>query len=125
MGKVLSMDDSRVMRTMIRGAAEALGLGFLEAPDGDSGLEVMKANVADIDLVCLDVNMPGIDGLEVLREMKRDDNLKDLPVMMVTTESCRNMIIESIKAGATNYVCKSFTQEELMTKMVDSMQMGF
>jgi len=121
MSAILTIDDSGIMRKMIRGAIEVLGMDFLEAASGAEGLTILKANVDDVELVCLDVNMPGMDGLEVLKAIKSDDTLKHVPVMMVTTESCRAMIVEAIKEGAVNYVAKPFTQEELATKMLQSL----
>ena len=122
MGIVLSIDDSAIMRKIIRGAVEVLGEDFLEASTGVEGLAVLEANVDDIDLVCLDVNMPEMDGIEVLRTMKSDERFRDVAVMMITTEICREMIIEAVKLGATNYVCKPFTQEELTTRMLQSIE---
>ncbi len=124
MAAILSIDDSGIMRKMIRAAVEVLGEDFLEAASGKKGLDVLAANIGEVDLVCLDVNMPGMDGLEVLRAMKADERFREIPVMMVTTESCRSMIIEAVKAGATNYVCKPFTREELTTKMLQSLEAG-
>ena len=122
MGTVLSIDDSGIMRKIIRGAVEVLGLGFLEAGTGADGLDVLEANIDDIDLVCLDVNMPGMDGIEVLKAIKSNERLRNVAVMMVTTETCRGMIVEAVKIGAANYVCKPFTQEELTTKMLQSLE---
>ena len=124
MGTVLSIDDSGIMRKIIRGAVEVLGLDFLEAGTGAEGLAVLKANINDVDLVCLDVNMPGMNGIEVLRAIKSDELTLDVAVMMVTTETCRNMIVEAVKIGAANYVCKPFTQEELTTKMLQSLEIS-
>jgi two-component system, chemotaxis family, chemotaxis protein CheY len=122
MSTVLSIDDSAIMRKMIRGAVEVLGLEFLEAANGSDGLKVLEENIDEIDLVCLDVNMPGMDGIETLHEIKSDSRLGDVAVMMVTTETCRTMIVDAVKLGAVNYVCKPFTQEELTTKMLQSLE---
>ncbi len=121
MGKILSIDDSAQLRNIARGAVEVLGYEFLEAEDGEAGLEVVREHGNTIDLILLDVNMPGILGFEVLQRLKADDRYKEIPVMMVTTESEREAIIGAIKAGAANYVTKPFTQEELITKMVESL----
>ena len=121
MSKILSIDDSRHLRNIVRGAVEVLGYEFLEAEDGPSGLAVVEEHAADIALILLDVNMPGMLGFEVLTKLKENEKHKQIPVMMVTTESERTAIIDSIKAGAANYVTKPFTQEELTTKMVESL----
>ena len=90
MSKVLSVDDSRLMRNIIRGAAESLGFEVLEADNGKVALEVLEENQdEDIDLILLDVNMPEMDGFTCLDKIKSDDRFKDIPIMMVTTESER------------------------------------
>ena len=122
MGTILSIDDSAVMRNIIRGAVEVLGEDFLGAKTGAEGMAILEANVDDVDLVCLDVNMDGMDGVEMLVAIRSDERFGDVPVMMVTTESCRENIVEAVKLGAANYVCKPFTQEELTTKMLQSME---
>ncbi len=124
MGKILSADDSMMMRKIISGAASALGYDVVEAADGAEAMRLIEANVGDLDLIVLDVNMPEMTGFEVLDALKGDDRFKSIPVMMVTTESERVNIVRAIKAGAANYVCKPFTQEELTTKMVESLGQG-
>lgn len=123
MKKILSIDDSAQLRSIVRGAVEVLGYGFLEAVDGESGLEVIDEHLDEIELVLLDVNMPGMLGFEVLERIKADSKTQHLPVMMVTTESESEAIIGSIKSGAANYVTKPFDQEELMMKMVETIGM--
>lgn len=125
MAKVLSVDDSRMMRAIIKGAAESLGFDVLEAGNGEEAFQVLEANdAADISLILLDVNMPGMNGFEVLEKLKADNRYMEIPVMMVTTESERANIVRAIKAGAANYVCKPFTPEELVTKIAESMGQG-
>lgn len=121
MGKILSIDDSAQVRNIVRGAVEVLGYDFLEAEDGQKGLDVVSEHADDIVLILLDVNMPGLLGFEVLERLKKDDRYKAIPVMMVTTESEREAIIGAIRTGAANYVTKPFSQEELITKMIESM----
>jgi two-component system chemotaxis response regulator CheY len=111
------------MRNIIRGAVEVLGYDFIEAEDGEAGLAMVKENSEDIKLIMLDVNMPGMLGTEVLDLLKEDDTVKDIPVMMVTTEIESKAIIGAIRAGAANYVTKPFGQEELVTKMVETLGM--
>ncbi len=124
MGKILSVDDSKLMRTVIRGAAEALGYECLEAAHGKECMEVLEQHYEDISLILLDVNMPEMDGFETLEAAKGDERFQHIPVMMVTTESERTNILRAIRGGAVNYVCKPFTQEELTTKMVESLGQG-
>lgn len=124
MSKIISIDDSAQMRMIVRGAVEVLGYEFIEACDGTAGMDVVREHGKDIALIVLDVNMPGMLGTEVLSLLKDDDALKSIPVMMVTTESETQAIIDAIKHGAVNYVTKPFDQEELITKMVESLEEG-
>ena len=121
MAKILSADDSLLMRTIIRRVVESLGYDFLEAADGRAALEAIESHHEDIHLVLLDVNMPEIDGFAALKAIKGDERYKNIPVMMVTTESERAQIIRALKIGAVNYVTKPFSHEELSTKIVESL----
>ena len=124
MQKVLSVDDSGVMRRIIGRTVDVLGYGFLEAGNGLEGLDVLARNHADIALIILDVNMPEMDGFEFLERIKANPDFKSIPVMMLTTESERGKIIQAIKAGAVNYICKPFTPEDLTVKITDSLGAG-
>jgi len=124
MPKVLSVDDSGVMRRIIGRTVDVLGYGFLEAANGKEGLEVVAKNFRDIALIILDVNMPEMDGFEFLARVKASEDYKSIPVMMLTTESERGKIIQAIKAGAVNYICKPFTPEDLTVKITDSLGAG-
>jgi two-component system chemotaxis response regulator CheY len=121
MPKILSIDDSAQIRHIMRGAAEVLGYELLEAEDGEQGLKVLADNYTDVKLVLLDVNMPKMLGFEVLRRIRADSNLKHIPVMMVTTESEKAAIIGAIKDGANNYVTKPFSNEDLVTKIIETL----
>ncbi len=127
MAKILSADDSMLMRTIIRRVVEALGYDFLEATDGRAALETLESHYEDIHLILLDVNMPEMDGFAALEAIKGNERYKNIPVMMVTTESERAQIIRALKIGAVNYVTKPFSHEELSTKIVESLgqAMGF
>jgi two-component system chemotaxis response regulator CheY len=124
MPKVLSVDDSGVMRRIIGRTVDVLGYGFLEAGNGREGLEVLAKHHADIALIILDVNMPEMDGFEFLALIKANPDYQSIPVMMLTTESERGKIIQAIKAGAVNYICKPFTPEDLTVKITDSLGAG-
>ena len=124
MQNVLSVDDSGVMRRIIGRTVDVLGYGFLQAGNGVEALEVLGQHHADIALVILDVNMPEMDGFELLDRIKADPQLQKIPVMMLTTESERGKIIQAIRAGAVNYICKPFTPEDLAVKITDSLGAG-
>jgi two-component system chemotaxis response regulator CheY len=122
--KILSADDSGMIRKVIKNAVDVLGYGFLEAKDGQEALDVLEQEYPDVGLILLDWNMPRLNGLEVLKKVKADDRFKAIPVMMVTTEVERAKVIEAISAGANNYVMKPFSHEDLMAKIMQSMGMG-
>lgn len=118
--KILSIDDSVIIRKIIRSGVELLDYEFIEADDGNSALELLgKERPGDIGLILLDWNMPGMGGLEFLHKVKDSETLRDIPIMMVTTESEKACIIQAIQAGAINYLVKPFTIEELMKKILE------
>lgn len=123
--KILSVDDSRTMRQIIRNTVEVLGYDFLEAENGIKALEVLEQQGGDVSMIMLDWNMPEMDGFTFLKTIKANDRFKTIPVTMVTTESERTKVIEAIKAGAKNYVTKPFTQEILVAKIQESLGIGF
>ena len=124
MQKVLSVDDSGVMRRIIGRTVDVLGYGFLEASNGLEGLDILAKHHEEIALIILDVNMPEMDGFEFLERIKANPVYKPIPVMMLTTESERGKIIQAIKAGAVNYICKPFTPEDLTVKITESLGAG-
>jgi two-component system chemotaxis response regulator CheY len=118
--KILSVDDSAIIRKIIRSGVELLDHQFIEAEDGLEALEVLRSdNSSEISLILLDWNMPGMDGLNFLQTIKSDISLSHIPVMMVTTESEKNSIIQAIQAGAINYLVKPFSIEELTKKILE------
>jgi two-component system, chemotaxis family, chemotaxis protein CheY len=112
--KVLSIDDSSIMRKIISKAVLELGFEFLEAENGHKGIEILSAESQDVGLILLDWNIPGQDGLTTLQEIKKDSRFSHIPVMMVTTEAEKNNILKAVQSGASHYVTKPFTQEDLM-----------
>ena len=122
--KILIVDDSSVMRKVIKAAADVLDLETEEAQDGIEALVKLAECYQDIDLVLLDWNMPGKTGFEVLEEIKKEENYKDIPVMMVTTEGHKSSIVAAVRAGADNYLVKPFTVDELESKIVECIGKG-
>lgn len=117
--KILSVDDSGIMRRIIRGCIETLGYDLVEATNGQEALELLATEYKDISLILLDINMPVKDGLTTLEELKVDDRYKDIPVMMITTESEKAIIIKAIQAGAKHYLTKPFSPQDLSTKLLE------
>jgi two-component system chemotaxis response regulator CheY len=119
--KILSVDDSSVMRKVIRGAVDVLGYDFLEASNGQEALDLLY-QTPDVNLVLLDWNMPILDGLQTLKAIKAHASLSDIPVMMVTTEAESAHIVDAIQAGACNYLVKPFTHEDLTIRIIQSLE---
>ena len=112
MSRVLVVDDSRVMREMI--IASLRGLPAVAFDSASSGLEAIeRLSLSAFDLVVLDLNMPDVGGIEVIEFVRSQDNLRKLPILVVTTrgdEASRN---GALAAGASSYMTKPFTPEEI------------
>jgi two-component system chemotaxis response regulator CheY len=115
---VLIVDDSTPMRAIIKKVISASGFDmgrFFEAADGREALKVLEQEW--LDLVLTDYNMPDMNGLELLEEMKKDDALKSIPVIMITTEGSEKRIEKFMEKGALDYIKKPFTPEEIKQKL--------
>ena len=121
--RILSVEDSAATRNFIRKAIDVLGFDFLEAENGREGLELLERENGRIDLILLDRHMPEMDGMEMLETLKSDERYKHIPVTMVTVELERDEIHKSMEKGAKNYLIKPFTQENLIGKIMESLEM--
>lgn len=111
---ILIVDDSLPMRSVIKRTVKAAGYGnsdFHEAANGKEALELMKNGW--IDIVMTDYNMPVMNGLEFIQTVKRDDILKDIPVVVISTEGNEAKINRFMESGAAGYVTKPFTPETI------------
>ena len=114
--KVLVVDDFATMRRIVKNVLRQIGFANIsEADDGKAALKVLKEE--KFDLILCDWNMPEMSGLEVLKQMKSDDALKDIPFVMVTAEAQKDHIIEAVKAGVNSYIVKPFTAETIGEKL--------
>jgi two-component system chemotaxis response regulator CheY len=114
--KFLIVDDFATMRRIIRNLLRQLGYNNIEeAEDGAVGLRKLQSQ--EVDFVICDWNMPNMTGIELLREIRSDDSLKELPFLMVTAEAIKENIIEAVKAGVSNYIVKPFTADVLQEKI--------
>ena len=117
--KVLIVDDSAMMRKIVLRALSVAGLEFqsvLEAADGNEGLELLKSN--QVQLIMCDINMPGMNGLEMLRAMRQLGIGNGAPVVMVTTESSAERVREAVAAGASSYIRKPFSPEQVKQRVI-------
>lgn len=115
--KVLVVDDSAIMRKVISQILEMLGHDSVPAANGIDAFDRLKEH-EDVRLILLDWNMPEMNGIEFLREIKGRPRLSEIPVIMLTTESERRKMIEAIEAGAKHYLTKPFQPETLATKIL-------
>ena len=108
---ILIADDSRTMRDMVRAALEADHHTVVEAPDGRQALAVVEAQAAD--LVITDVNMPGMDGLALVRALRERERYRFTPILVLTTEHGDDIKQRGRAAGATGWLVKPFDPERL------------
>ncbi|GLS89447.1 response regulator [Psychromonas marina] len=114
--KVLIVDDFSTMRRIIKNLLRDLGFtNTFEADDGNTALPMLKDG--GFDFVVTDWNMPIMQGIDLLKEIRKDPKLKHLPVLMVTAEAKREQIIEAAQAGVNGYIVKPFTAGTLKEKL--------
>ena len=114
--KILIVDDFSTMRRIIKNLLRDLGFNNThEADDGNTALPMLKNG--DFQFVVTDWNMPGMQGIDLLKAIRVDDKLKHLPVLMVTAEAKKENIIAAAQAGASGYVVKPFTAATLEEKL--------
>lgn len=111
---VLLVDDSETIRNQVASALEGAGFAVLEARDGIDGLECIEQN-KELSLVILDVNMPRLNGLEMLERLKADSTKASLPVLLLTTEVQQSMIERAKKAGARGWMVKPVKMDQLIS----------
>lgn len=114
--KILVVDDFSTMRRIIKNLLKDLGFSNIqEADDGSTALPMLQQG--DFDFVVTDWNMPGMQGIDLLRNIRADDKLKHLPVLMVTAEAKKEQIVAAAQAGVNGYVVKPFTAATLKEKL--------
>lgn len=112
MKTVLTIDDSRTMREMLRRALEGSGFNVIQAEDGVHGIEVL--NTCEPDVIITDVNMPRMDGLQFIEEVRRDGSRRAIPILVLTTESDAEKKARARRAGATGWIVKPFDPVKLV-----------
>ena len=114
--KILVVDDFSTMRRIIKNLLKDLGFSNIqEAEDSSTALPMLQQG--DFDFVVTDWNMPGMQGIDLLRAIRADDKLKHLPVLMVTAEAKKEQIVAAAQAGVNGYVVKPFTAATLKEKL--------
>lgn len=116
MNKALVVDDSRAVRMIISKTLRDLGYQVLEAPNGREAWEIIAGKQHSFSLLISDWNMPELNGLELLKRVRRDASLSSMRVVMVTTETELGHVATALEAGANEYVMKPFDREILVEK---------
>ena len=115
--KILVVDDMVAMRRIVKNILKQLGFANSdEAENGQEGLRKLRAG--KYDFVVSDWSMPVMTGIDMLRAIRADENLKAIPVLMVTVEAQQSNLIEAVQAGVSNYIMKPFTAETMQEKIL-------
>ncbi|AFG37912.1 response regulator [Spirochaeta africana] len=116
---ILVVDDSRIMRNIVKNSVASHRIlrdaDFLEAADGISALDLLEHN--QVDLLLLDWNMPRLNGIELVREMRSRAEFAKLPIVMITSEAAKYNVIEAVKAGVSDYLIKPVSEKSLIDKI--------
>ncbi len=114
--KILVVDDSSLMRSFAKGSLKQLQLNNVdEAENGEEALLKLKKDM--FDLILSDLHMPNMDGLELLRAVRSDSNLKDIPFIMMTLDGKKDALLEAVKEGLNDYLIKPVTAGALGQKI--------
>jgi two-component system chemotaxis response regulator CheY len=117
MKTILVVDDSRIMRNIVKNTFAKLNIPchFLEAGNGEQAFKALETN--PVDLVFLDWNMPQMNGMEFLIKIRAMPDYKNLPIIMVTSESAKYSVLEALQNGATDYIVKPVRDKVFMEKI--------
>jgi two-component system chemotaxis response regulator CheY len=114
----LIVDDSSTIRLIVRRCLEQGDLGIVEvweAGNGEEALDVLAKQA--VDVVLADINMPKMDGFQLLTAIKQDERWKDVPVLMITTEAAASAVLDAVQKGAAGYIRKPFTPVQIRSQI--------
>jgi two-component system chemotaxis response regulator CheY len=112
--RALIVDDSGVMRKIVERSLRQAGLELSEVWEASNGLEALALlQEKTPDLILSDINMPSMDGLEFVRQLRGVESAKGIPVVMITTEGSESRVVEALSCGARGYIRKPFTPEQV------------
>jgi two-component system, chemotaxis family, chemotaxis protein CheY len=116
--RILIVDDSSVMRKIVERSLRQAGLEIGDVVEAGNGVEALAAvQEGPFDLILSDINMPAMDGIEFLRQLKTIDAAKAIPVVMVTTEGSESRVVEALSIGAKGYLRKPFTPDQIKERV--------
>ncbi|MCX7905426.1 MAG: response regulator [Elusimicrobiales bacterium] len=114
--KILVVDDSKTMRVIVSRIMKELGYEVGEASNGREAIDILKSD-SSYSLVMADWNMPEMNGYDMVLNIKSDDNLKKIPIIMLTTENEISNVQKAINAGASDFITKPFKKETIQEKI--------
>ena len=117
--RVLIVDDSSVMRKIVGRSLRQAGLeilDILEASNGTEALSIAREN--SLDLILSDINMPLMDGLEFVRQLRSIEAAQNIPVVMITTEAGEGHVVQALSSGASGYIRKPFTPDQIKERVI-------
>jgi len=113
---ILVVDDFATMRRIVKTCLNQLGFqNIVEADNGLAALEKLRSN--KFELIISDWNMPKMMGIDLLRAVREDENIKELPFLMITAEGLKENVVEAVKCGVSNYIIKPFTADSFQQKL--------
>jgi len=116
--RILVVDDSRIMRNIVKNSLISLGFdseGFREAANGSEAWGMLQED--KYELLLLDWNMPMLNGLDLVKRIRKSPELAEIPIIMVTSEKAKYNVIEAVKAGVDDYIVKPVKEKALMEKI--------
>ena len=117
--RALIVDDSGVMRKIVERSLRQAGLELAEVWEAGNGLEALAVlQTKTPDLILSDINMPSMDGLEFVRQLRGVESARGIPVVMITTEGSESRVVEALSCGARGYIRKPFTPEQVKQHVI-------
>lgn len=116
-GTILIAEDNPINMKLLRDILSFQGYKIIEANDGKTALDLTRQNKDSIDLILMDLQLPEMDGLEVIRLVKSDDSTKDIPVFVISAHAMEIDMKRALKAGCNNYITKPINVEEFIEKI--------
>lgn len=117
MSKAMVVDDSRTIRIILTKMLTELGFEVFPAADGKEALEVVEREHGSFSAIMADWNMPEMNGLELVKQLRADSRLSAVPIMMITTETETRQVMAALEAGANEYVMKPFSRDIIAGKL--------
>ena len=116
---VLIVDDSSVMRKIVERSLRQAGLELKQVLEASNGAEALnRVRQTRVDLIMTDINMPTMDGLELVRQLQGVENAKGVPIVMVTTEAGEAHVVQALSCGARGYIRKPFSPDQIKERVI-------